>query len=518
MIKKVLALGLALVFAGGAVACGGSGNPSGSQDSSKSHKTENSGENGSEPGAKGDNTIVIYQNSGVVQASGKPGSYKEDLDTIHDMILDQSGIDVQFIVPAAGGDANDKLNAMLATQQQIDLFWGSRYTFADVIQPLNDAYEAHGSHIKELWPDEAFTGLTDKEGKIWGTPRGFPTAPYPLHLRTDWLKAVGMEYPKTIDELEAVLAAFKEQDPAGNGETIPLATDLTGINNALSAGFTGVGYGRFLDEADGKLKPTVLHPGYKDFVAKVADWYDKGYIFAESFTTDRNRYNELITLGNIGGFAYWYSLVSIISPQLTAMNPEAVYEYHRPITGPAGPIETHGSVGASGGLVPAYSKNADAVVRYVDWICEKPENFLLTWKGLEDKHWAYVDKDKNVIKTLDNDSYIGEYIGSLGTPLETLYSFDDNTQALHDSWLRDKLFQFDGTVGQEGWDVAFNDQEISEKVPEKGDIQRMIDEEVVKFMTNVRSMDEWDSFIEDLHKLGIDKLSDVMTEQYKTLK
>ncbi|WJH36026.1 hypothetical protein N6H14_09130 [Paenibacillus sp. CC-CFT747] len=41
--------------------------------------------------------------------------------------------------------------------------------------------------------------------------------------------------PQTLDELEAVLKAFKEKDPDGNGkdDTIPMMTDLNGIKNAL---------------------------------------------------------------------------------------------------------------------------------------------------------------------------------------------------------------------------------------------------------------------------------------------
>lgn len=462
--------------------------------------------------------IVIFQNSGVISASGKAGSNAQDLKLVHDYILDSCGIDVEVIVPPAGADAKEKLNAMLASQQELDLFWGSRTEYKDIIQPLNAAYDNYGSAIKELWPEETFLGITDKDGTIWATPRGAHTAPYPLHLRTDWLKTVGMSYPSTIDELEAVLEAFKEQDPAGDGKTIPLGADLTGLNNALSAGFTGVGYGRFLDEADGKLKHTVLHPGYKDFVEKMADWYGKGYIYAEAFTTDRNRYNELIKLGNFGGFAYWYSLISIISPQLTAQQPEAVYEYHRPLSGPAGPAETHGSVGASGGVVPKYSEKANTVVRYVNWICEEPENFLNVWKGQENKHWKYVDKENKVIEIIDTDSYLGDFIGSLGTPVETLFSLNDQSSALHDSWLRTKLFEFDGTVGQTGWDLVFDEIAISDKVAEKGDIDRMISEEVVKFITNVTPMSQWEDFIESLHNIGIDKLNDAYTEQYADLK
>jgi len=37
-------------------------------------------------------------------------------------------------------------------------------------------------------------------------------------IRTDWLEALDLEVPQTVDEYEAVLRAFKTQDPNGNGE------------------------------------------------------------------------------------------------------------------------------------------------------------------------------------------------------------------------------------------------------------------------------------------------------------
>ena len=54
-----------------------------------------------------------------------------------------------------------------------------------------------------------------------------------------------------MDELENVLKTFKEKDPAGNGQTIPLMTNGD-LNGALAAGFMDVGYGNWVD-ADGKV-------------------------------------------------------------------------------------------------------------------------------------------------------------------------------------------------------------------------------------------------------------------------
>jgi putative aldouronate transport system substrate-binding protein len=54
------------------------------------------------------------------------------------------------------------------------------------------------------------------------------TDPYGLMIRKDWLDRLGLREPTTLDEWYAVLKAFKENVPNGNGlrDEIPLLPDL----------------------------------------------------------------------------------------------------------------------------------------------------------------------------------------------------------------------------------------------------------------------------------------------------
>ena len=44
---------------------------------------------------------------------------------------------------------------------------------------------------------------------------------------------MNLEVPTTTEELEAVLKVFKEKDPAGNGQTIPMSFIINGGNEDL---------------------------------------------------------------------------------------------------------------------------------------------------------------------------------------------------------------------------------------------------------------------------------------------
>ena len=458
--------------------------------------------------------IVLFQNTGKISSTGTTGSTAEAYKLVQDEILKQTGILVEVIVPE-GTTTVEKLNAMLASGQQIDFFQGNWNEYAQAIQPLNAALEANGQELVKAWTEwdpTAFTSLTDKEGNIMGMPRGGAWRAYPIWLRTDWLKDLGMETPTTVDELEKALAAFLENDCAGNGATVPLAVGLDGLNYGLSAGFTGKGYGNYFDEATGECKPVELHPGYKDFVAKVAAWYQAGYIYKEAFSTDRSRYNELATKGNFGGFMYWYSLVTQRTPYATEVDADAWYDFIA-VDGPAGPSETHTDASAGAMMVPAMSKNVDAVVKYCNWCMSDISNHLTAELGLENVHWRWLDKENGVLETLSND-YVGEFVATLGLVNETQYKYDQPMLAKHNQYLKNNLGKIQGILGADDCFIVYDQKAISEACPTLSDIQRMMSEEIVKFMTGERPIDQWEDFIQSLYGIGMQELVNEYTRQY----
>ena len=74
---------------------------------------------------------------------------------------------------------------------------------------------------------------TDENGAIYGIPNYrslWPRTNRVLYINKTWLDNLGLQVPTTMDELEEVLIAFKNEDPNGNGDTkdeIPL--DFSGF-------------------------------------------------------------------------------------------------------------------------------------------------------------------------------------------------------------------------------------------------------------------------------------------------
>ena len=289
MKRRILAAAIAaMMLAGSLTGCGG--------DSPAPAPDEGSAAPGApaEEGAQSPVKIVVYNNSGSIAGAGsEAGADPAIMEQIHQWMLENTGYDVQVIVPPAGNET-EKLNLLLAGGDQVDLFWGdwSEYASKKVIVPINSYLDGKGQDIVKAWPEEAWKAMTDKEGNIYGVPRSTPNLGNPTWIRTDWLEKENLEMPKTIDELDNVLRTFKENGTGGEG-TIPLLADIAGkhsskgLHNSFLGAFTEYGYSNWLDPTDNKIKPAELQPGFKDFLAKMNEWYTKGYMYPEFASNTR---------------------------------------------------------------------------------------------------------------------------------------------------------------------------------------------------------------------------------------
>jgi ABC-type glycerol-3-phosphate transport system substrate-binding protein len=471
-------------------------------------------------GEKSPTPIYIYQNTGSLNAKPE-GSVPAELEKMKKHYIEKLNIEPIAIIPPQGGDAaKEKLNLLLGSGDELDTFMGNWDDYAPkgAIIPLNDLLDEYGQDIKKAWPKEAWDYMTDKEGNIWGIPRGMPATHYPIWIRTDWLKKLGLEMPKTLDELEAVLKAFKENDPDGNGkdDTIPMMTDVNGIKNAILGGYTEYGNSNWFDPADQMLKPVELAPGFKDFVAKMADWYQKGYIYKESFAKFDPL--ELLKTNRVGTSSMWYSRITLLFPQVKSNLPEeANYEIIRGIQGPKGKPMTASPGSTTAQVITKKSKNAAAVIRFInDQYKDIPTNSLTAAFGM---NWSYVGDSKFEVELKDPElTYAGEYWLSLGTPIETAYAFKDPIKQMHAEYLNKELLQLDTAKVAVDAAIMYDKQQLQDNIPTLGDLDRLRSEELVKFVTGARPISDFDKYIDQLYKAGLDQWIAEYTKQYNEKK
>ena len=117
-------------------------------------------------------------------------------------------------------DYDTKLNSMIAAKTLPDIFSftfvkGQDYANNGMLTKLDDLLKQYGSEILANRKDYLGTGL-NSSGTTWGIPQpaGYQDA---LAVRSDWLKNLNLEVPKTLDQFYNVLKAFTKNDPDKDG-------------------------------------------------------------------------------------------------------------------------------------------------------------------------------------------------------------------------------------------------------------------------------------------------------------
>lgn len=156
-----------------------------------------------------------------------------------------------------------------------------------------------------------------------------------LWIRQDWLDKLNMQAPTTIEELEALMDAFVNQDPDGNGEK-----DTYGLEFAIKDQFSGALLGdaswvfglfgavpeRWYPGEDGKLVYGSVQPGVKQGLAKLKEWMEKGYIASDIALHDMNTLAANVAAGKVGMVVAPPYFSGYPGSLLLANDPTAIYK------------------------------------------------------------------------------------------------------------------------------------------------------------------------------------------------
>ena len=122
-----------------------------------------------------------------------------------------------------------------------------------------------------------------------------------FYIRKDWLRNLGLEEPKTVDEFYTVLEAFTNNDPDQNGKNDTYGLVLTrGIPGAIFS-WWGVELADWVvDEADGQLKPAYLTDAGLPAFEFLNKCYNEGLIDPEYATNSTAAAQQKFAQGSFG--------------------------------------------------------------------------------------------------------------------------------------------------------------------------------------------------------------------------
>ncbi|MGG1554137.1 extracellular solute-binding protein [Paenibacillus ferrarius] len=306
----------------------------------------------------------------------------------------------------------DKLNILIASGEPYDAVTTgggtdfkalySDYARKGALVDLGPLIDKYGPNIKAAIDPEALEAAK-VDGKLYAIPtRTLSFAATSLYIRQDWLDKVGMKAPTTLDELVAVLKAFKEKDPGGNGDkNIPLT--ING-DSAFIANIAGAfGLPNFWNDVNGKLTPRVLDPAYKDYVAFTGDLFKQGLIDKEFAANKDATAKEKFTSGKAGMIMMNWSDVPAIADALTKNIPTAKAAFIPALKGKDGKMGLSAAKGFDRiTYIPKSSKHPEDAIKWMNAKLEK-DTFRTMAIGEENKHYTFKDGQYTPIQPIFTD-------------------------------------------------------------------------------------------------------------------
>lgn len=235
--------------------------------------------------------------------------------------LAPQGVEVEFAqIPRS--EESTKLTTWLASGDSPDILIvydpATFYKYAGQggLRPLDDLLDQYGENIKK---NNAIS--LEQAGVLDGVRYSIPAIRTGLgganmSIRQDWLDALGMKIPTTIDELTEVLRAFKDKDPGGIGKDKVIPWGLPSLAGGQASFFYGPMYAFGVENKgvgptgfympSGNIINGEFVSGFATDMGKAYfKWMNQMYqegILPKEFATDINsqNYNTEFANGHIG--------------------------------------------------------------------------------------------------------------------------------------------------------------------------------------------------------------------------
>lgn len=250
-----------------------------------------------------------------------------------------AGDDIPHVMVIQGKDPGFVKNA------QAGAFW-------DLTDHLDDY-----PNLKTTFPE--VQEASSINGKVYGVFRARDVMRAAVIVRKDWLANLGLDLPKTTDDLYEVAKAFTENDPDGNGQkdtygiVIPKWPGPIGSSSPYDVMETWFGAGNRWTERDGELVPSFTTDEWLNAVDYEKRLVDEGLVNGDYATFDSANWNEPFLNGKGGIIIDVHSRAGVLMSLFKESDPENFEKYvdvTGNLIGPDGELHAHPTTGYSGFL------------------------------------------------------------------------------------------------------------------------------------------------------------------------
>lgn len=438
----------------------------------------------------------------------------------------------------------EKRNLALAGNDYPEAFYTAHVPTRDILRygqqgiflELNDLIDDYMPNVKALFEEfpEIETALTFPDGNIYSLPTVYDpdflslTSNIKPWIKKEWLEDLGMDMPETTDDYYEFLKAVKETDLIGDGKGAEIPYGSTGIDGLLGwlEGAYNVGnkgrkhFHLDTDPETDELRFYKASDGYKEMLEYVHKLYKEGLIQENIFTIEANNYHEAGSKG-------LYATTVTTGPETRFGVDEGVYVGMPQLEGPHGdrnwsyvtdPIVHLGSF-----LITDKNKNPEATARWIDYFYgdEGATQLFMgiedeTYEKTEDGELEYLDFIKNDPDDLTLEQALKPYITWLGGGYPSIVKEKYWKGAESTPSSIEATEQIEPFIIDEIWPAfAYTLEEDKELAPLSSDIEKYVDEMKDKFIVGSEPFSEWDNYLAELDKMGLDRYMEIQQAAFE---
>ena len=281
------------------------------------------------PFSKYPETVTVHLGGSMDPNAKLPDGMSYDDNSYTRLLKDDLNIEVVYDWVTSSSDFDEKMNLCIGSGTIPELMnvKATQYRALlkyDMIQPLDQYFEDYASDILkgyvESGGEELKKCITNDKGEMMAIPAPSMMVGEmnEMWIRQDWLDKLGLEAPRTWDEMVKVAEAFVTQDPDGNGEDDTIGILGPGNSNHIN----DIGDNQFgldplfcsfqsypqywLQDEDGTVKYGSIQPETRTALEKIQKLYTDKLIDPEMLV--RNNCQEAVLSGKVGIFFQpWYA-------------------------------------------------------------------------------------------------------------------------------------------------------------------------------------------------------------------
>lgn len=292
---------------------------------------------------------------------------------------DASNYDTKLRLALTGSEELPDVFPVYSTQMVSDMIESGQ------VKAIDDDIEKYmPDRLKEIYEQfpETFYPVT-QDGKTYGIACSPAlTEGEVMIIRQDWLDKLGLKAPTTIDEFEAVIKAFTEDDPDGDGKQDTYGFTYSGDSSyntgwvsdtaEIFSAFSGKYLpGSWQEDENGELVYGSINENNKKALEKLASWHESGWLFQEAAATSAWDAMTQFTEGKAGIFIGRPWCIGSVA-DVKSVDPNAVIKAYGNIKQENGE-NTYQTAEVNDGWI-MFNKdfnNMEAFFTYYDWIYDK---------------------------------------------------------------------------------------------------------------------------------------------------